>query len=284
MNESLEIKPVSTNTPPWGTYRPTGYKRFLRLLVKLGFSHGVTKRWFQRRWFSSGERTPVDLVYHGVKFRLHPYDNIIETRILLGSRARDDEEIRMLRENLPAGGVFLDVGANIGYYSLMAVACGASLALAVEPIPAAYERLAFNIFANGFQDRIIAIQTALGAERKTVCLTVAEGDLGGSSIVKSEIQGQQLQVPMMQLAEVLAERRIKKVDAMKIDVEGMEDLVLCPFYESAQEVLWPRFVIMEHVHGKDWKQDVLAFMLDRGYEQVGKSRSNVFLRFPRKPA
>ncbi len=284
MNESLEIKPVSTNAPPWGTYRPTGYKRFLRLLVKLGFSHGVTKRWFQRRWFSSGERTPVDLVYHGVKFRLHPYDNIIETRILLGSRARDDQEIRMLLENLPAGGVFLDVGANIGYYSLIAVACGAYRALAVEPIPAAYERLAFNICANGFQDRVIAIQTALGAERKTVCLSVAEGDLGGSSIVKSEIQGQQLQVPMMPLAEVLAERRIMKVDAMKIDVEGMEDLVLCPFYESAQEALWPRFVIMEHVHGKDWKQNVLAFMLDRGYEQVGKNRSNVFLRFPRKPA
>lgn len=259
---------------------PTGYRRLLRFLVALGLAHGPLKRWFYRQWFAAGGETPVDITSHQLKLRVHPWDNTIEGKLLLGSRSRDREELDQLARHLPPGGMFLDVGANIGFYSLVAVARGAARALAVEPLPTAFQRLQFNIRANGFEDRITALQAALGPERKTVSLTEMDGDLGGSSLVKTGLAGRQIEVAMLPLTEALGENGFTKLHAMKIDVEGMEDSVLCPFFETAPRSLWPGFVIMEHIHRGDWKRDVLAKMLAAGYEQIGESRSNVFLRLP----
>jgi FkbM family methyltransferase len=254
-----------------------GYRRFLRRLVKLGLAHGPLKRWFQRQWFAAGPQQPVDIMDRSLKFRVHPWDNTIEGKMLLGSRARDAEELDRMLEHIPSGGTFLDVGANIGYYSLVAVAGGASRALAIEPLPTAFERMLFNIRANGLEGRVIGIQAALGPERGTITVNQRAGDLASSSIVKTELPGHGVQVPMLPLADALTENGFSRVDAMKIDVEGVEDIVLCPFYANASRSLWPRFVIIEHCHRKDWKQDVLAVMLKGGYRQIGENRSNAFL-------
>lgn len=279
----MSIKPTTSAgapPPPWGTYAPRGYRRFLRGLVCLGLARGGLKRWFYRQWTNSGGNTPADVITHGLKLRLHPHDNTTESKLLLGSRSRDRAELSFLTAHLPPGGTFLDVGANIGFYSLIAARLRDTRVVAFEPLPVAFERLQFNIQANGFAHRITALQAALGAERKRVTLTVAEADLGCSSIVKTGIAGRPVEVMMFPLADVLAEQTFTRVDAMKIDVEGMEDSVLCPFFRTAPRVLWPRAVIMEDVHRSDWKEDILSQMRGVGYQQVGRSRSNALLHLP----
>ncbi len=271
--------PSPVNPPPWGTFSPSGYRRFLRSLVALGLARGSLKRWFYREWLRVGGNEPVDVTSHGLKLRLHPWDNTVESKLLLGSRSRDRAELEFLTAHLSPSGTFLDIGANIGFYSLVATARGAARTLAIEPLPSAFERLQFNIRANAFEDHITALQAALGGERGEVTLNMVEGDLGGSSIVKTGLVGRPIQVLMLPLADALAQNGFTQVSAMKIDVEGMEDSVLCPFFKSAPASLWPRRVIMEDVHHRDWKEDVLALMLKAGYEQTGRSRSNVFLRF-----
>lgn len=82
---------------------------------------------------------------------------------------------------------------------------------------------------------------------------------------------------MRPLADVLAEGGIAHVDAMKIDVEGMEDAVLFPFYEKSPRGLWPRLVIIEHTSQKQWKRDILAWMLESGYREIERNRSNAML-------
>lgn len=271
--------PPPTEAPPWGHYQPKGYRRFLQLLVRLGLSHGRLKRFLHRQWFADGPREPVDIVRDGLKLRVHPWDNTVEVKLLFASRARDHEELGFLTRHCPPGGVFLDIGANVGFYSLFLMSRGAGRAVAVEPLPTASARMAFNILANGFADRIHTVRAALGAERASVQITEMPGDLGGSSIVKTGLaDGRSLEVPMLPLLDVLLENGISRVDAMKIDVEGMEDRVLAPFFGSAPRSLWPGAVVIEHTHGEDWEQDILAVMHEAGYREEARSRSNAFLR------
>ena len=60
----------------------------------------------------------------------------------------------------------------------------------------------------------------------------------------------------------------KKIDVLKVDVEGYEDRVLVPFFENAPRGLWPRFVMLEHCNHHLWKQDCLAHLRAVGYEEV----------------
>lgn len=262
--------------PAWGTYAPSGYRRLLRRLATLGVGHGAFKRWLHKQWMRAGAREPVDIAIRGVKFRLQPWDSTIEIKLLLGSGLRDRKELDFLSADLPPDGTFVDVGANVGFYSLMMAARGAARTLAVEPLPSAFQRLQFNVCANRFQDRIVTAQVAVGDARKTALITEAP-DLGSSSLVKTGIAGPQWEVPMVPLVDVLGKYGFTKVDAMKVDVEGMEDAVLCPFFEEAPVSLWPRRLVMEDVHRGNWRQNVVPMVAELGYECAGRSRSNVFL-------
>lgn len=279
----MSLSSATVAPPPWGRYAPTGYRRWLRRLVGLGLAHGPLKRWFYQQWLAAGPREPADIQSHGLKLRVHPWDNTIESKLLLGSRSRDREELDLLARHLPCGGAFVDIGANIGFYSLIAAARGAARVLAVEPLPTAFERLQFNIRANGFENYIVTLPAALGPERKNVTLTEVEGDLGGSSAVNSGLPGRRVDVPMLPLTDALAENGFDRLDALKIDVEGMEDAVLGPFFATAPRTLWPGFVIMEYVHQRSWREDLLAIMTRAGYAETGRNRSNVFLQLRPPP-
>lgn len=268
---------------PWGRFCPRGYRRFLQFLVRLGLSHGWIKGVIQRQWLSAGPREPVDLVRDGLRLRVYPWDNTVEIKLLFASRARDRKELEFLAQHCDARGTFLDVGANVGFYSLAMVSRGAGRVLAVEPLPTAHERMRFNIEANGFAGRIEAVQAALGAETTTVKITEMVGDLGGSSIVRDNLPGRSIEVRMLPLLDLLQEQTIRRVAAMKIDVEGMEDRVLAPFLGTAPRSLWPRAVVIEHSHGEDWQEDVLGLMGEAGYREVRRNRSNAFLLIPEEP-
>jgi FkbM family methyltransferase len=269
---------LDTPMPPWGMYAPEGISKCIRVAVGLGLAHGPVKRMFQWAWSNSTKRQPVDIEYCGVKFRLYPWDNAIEGKMLFGSKMRDKQELYSLRKLADIeGSVFLDIGANIGYYSLIAAAFGIDRILAVEPNPYVYQRLLFNIDANNLQDRVTAIAVALGRSTEDVHLAIAPGDMGGSRIGNARFPGEAVQVPMKPLISLIQEQAVAQIDALKIDVEGMEDEILVPFFESASRSLWPTVVIIEHINQREWTTDILSMMLDNGYMKLGESRSNTIL-------
>lgn len=263
----------------WGARAPRGVGRLLVQARKLGLARGPVKKMMARLWSGLGLPAPVDIRYAGLKFRLHPWDNVVENKMLFGSKLRDWTEIEKLREFAGDGGVFLDIGANIGYYSLMAVHQGAARALAFEPNPVVLSRLRFNIDANQLADRIKALPVALGDRVATMTMLVSDRDMGGSHIGDHrDAPGTPIDVQVKPLGDVLAEEGITRVDAMKIDVEGMEDAVLFPFFETSPRSLWPRLVIIEHTSEKQWKRNVLAWMRESGYREIERNRSNAILR------
>lgn len=75
----------------------------------------------------------------------------------------------------------LDVGGNIGYYTLVAAAGGCSV-VAVEPLTANVGRLFASILANGFEDHVSLFKNAVGKDARLVTLDMNAGNPGASSV------------------------------------------------------------------------------------------------------
>jgi FkbM family methyltransferase len=220
---------------------------------------------------------PVDVDYQGASFRFYHQASATE-RGALFNPAYNLEELDFLRAHIPAGGTFVDVGANVGTYALvLARHVGPTgKAIAIEPHPVTHARLAFNRAASGLTQAILVAAAAGPADGELMIET--DGDnLGASHIVGAAASGNAIKVPSLRLQRIVEDAGASRVDALKIDVEGFEDRVLTGFFREAPQALWPRAVVIEHLSRDEWQQDCIADMLARGYSIAGKTRSNTFL-------
>jgi FkbM family methyltransferase len=150
----------------------------------------------------------------------------------------EPDETPFFRGLLRPGDVFLDVGANVGYYALMAAEiCGRGGQVhAFEPIPANCAVLRQNAAINGLTNLTVN-QVALTdgqAEQVTLYLRQSGSNSGWASIAPSPRRGNQpLVVPATSLDRYVAERGLGAVALVKLDCEGAESLVL----RGARELL-----------------------------------------------
>ena len=268
------------NLTAWGALQPRGVDRLILLAAKAGLGRGKLKRLINRLWQARNERKAVDIDYHGIKLRLHPWDNTIEAKILFSSRLREGEELQQIKQNVGKG-AFVDIGANVGYYSLMACKQGYEQVLAFEPNPLMYGRMQYNFSVNAVDRKVSSFQVALGDRDGNVELVIAPtGDMGGTHVADVAPAGpaqETVSVPMKALYEVLSEHGVSSIGAMKIDVEGFEDSVLFPFFDHAPRALWPKLIVIEHTSQKSWSRDILSWMLDNGYSVSAQNKGNTIL-------
>lgn len=130
------------------------------------------------------------------------------------------EEMAFVGHFLQPGDLFLDVGANVGSYSILAAASGANV-IAAEPLPATFRHLEMNVLLNRFQSTVklmnIGLADQAGELRFTDALdtmnhVLAEGELASSVSVRVDT------------IDNLIGSAIPTV--IKIDVEGYETAVL----------------------------------------------------------
>ena len=220
---------------------------------------------------------PVDVNYQGASFRFYHQASATE-RGALFNPDYNLEELDFLRANTPIGGVFVDVGANVGTYAMvLARYVGKNgKVIAVEPHPITHARLAFNNAASRYtQTRLVA--AAVSDSDGELMIETDGGNLGASHIVTGTAGAGAIKVPALRLQRILDEAGVTRIDAFKIDIEGFEHRALIPFFEQAPQTLWPRAVVIEHLSRDEWRQDCIADMVSRGYREAGRTRSNTFL-------
>jgi hypothetical protein len=64
---------------------------------------------------------------------------------------------------------------------------------------------------------------------------------------------------------------------LKIEVEGVEDVILAPFFRDAAKSLWPRLLIIEDTSNL-WQLDLLSETSALGYSVAARTKLNVLLR------
>ena len=242
----------------------------------------------------------LDVVRWGLRMRLHPRRNGCEKNALFTPQMYEPaERVELAAEiekakaanqsdNQGAGRafVFIDVGANVGLFSLFVAARAGPNAqiLAIEPEPQNLERLRFNIAANpGIPIRVVPL--ALGEKKGLVALEIDDRDRGGTRTrALTSMEGGKLNaeshaplVDCCTLLDLLRQEEISHIDALKIDVEGAEDRVLEPFFRDAPQTLRPNLIIIED--GRDsWRSDLFSVFSQCGYTIATRTKLNVALR------
>jgi len=116
---------------------------------------------------------------------------------------------------------FVDVGANVGSYTLLASAVAGARAVCFEPVPQTYDRLALNLAINHLQDRVQHFNQGIGDCSGLLRFTTDENCMN-HVLAPDETAEHVIEVPVVSLDAALTAMPAM----MKIDVEGYETMVL----------------------------------------------------------
>lgn len=191
-------------------------------------------------------RDPVVEDVLGFQMKLDPAE-CVDGSLLFAPQVYDWREREFLMGQLRRGDVFLDVGANIGFYSL----CMSRLVgpegkvLAIEADPDTFLRLSENVTINDARN-IQTLPKGVADERQTLRLhRNTTGNRGGNSFLPESPRSESVMVPCFPLHEILEDAQIRRVAAAKFDIEGMEYKVLTAFFQSAPVTLHPKAIVLE---------------------------------------
>ena len=279
---------LSSNDPsPFGRFAPTaGFRRLLEFAQRA--PHNVLGKQLAhaaRSLYLLRAPSPVDVTVGGIRLRSYLRENTCERKFVFTPWRFDPLELEAMAESLPVDGVFVDVGANVGIYTLTAaLRLGRhGRIIALEPYGLAHQRLLFNIDATraGRADwpRIDVLQLGIADRDGVHELRIDGGNLGGGSIAAGAARfsergsEESLAIRCKPLLQVLDECGVDRLDVLKIDIEGAEDLALQPFLAQAPETRLPRRLIVENSDHL-WKGDLRAAFTARGYVAQRRSRLN----------
>jgi FkbM family methyltransferase len=260
---------TTSDTQTWGAAAPSG---LFRAFLEQARSRN-SKAWSRMASLLAPEAVDVERL--GFRARLHPKDNLSEKRILYTPGRFDPVELAHLSSRIGPDFTFVDLGANCGGYTLHLAAKAPASArfFAIEAQPEMARRFRFNLGANAFAASVQLDEVAISDKRGDISFTINTHNRGESGL---EGQGESISVPALPLADYLAERPIERLDAMKIDVEGLEHRILTSFFAAAPKSCWPRCLIVEQLFSTPEK-DPVALAVSLGYHVERDLGRNVIL-------
>ena len=205
LTEDHRLTPDNDPTPaPFGAFAPNAAQAAI-----ISMAHGSRlKRGAFRpmlsRLVNLLRAGPVDVQYQGASFRFYHQASATE-RGALFNPAYNLEELDFLRAHVPAGGVFVDVGANVGTYAMALarhVGAGGKV-IAIEPHPVTHARLPSTTLLRPSQVRLVA--AAAGPADGELMIETDGENLGASHIVSGEASGKAIKVPSLRLQRILEE-------------------------------------------------------------------------------
>ena len=229
-----------------------------------------------------GLRPPSLRAPYGVRLTYVPeiaHDVMVRDTVLRGRF--EEMKCQILRSLTPAGGVFIDVGANIGYFSLMASRWVGpdGRVCAIEAVPSTYALLAHNIELNRASN-VTSVQAAGGA-RPGLQAMVRDADSGRSRLSPDGTGTHTVSVTTID--DLVSEHGLHRVDIIKTDLEwadfqvilGAQATIACHRPAIWLETLWL------NRHGGSIAA-VVAFLADLGYGclQMMSERSTDLLCLP----
>ncbi|MGZ4787898.1 MAG: FkbM family methyltransferase [Terriglobales bacterium] len=165
----------------------------------------------------------------GLRMQVDPRDPIGQAIYLYG--CYDYPVTKLVESLIEPGMVFFDIGANAGLFSLLA-ATKCERVYAFEPLPSNLRRMRRNIKINGLRN-VSILEKAVGDREATATLYVPESDNSGLASLTYMAGAKSIEVPVITLDKFVQQKRLARVDLMKIDIEGAEVMA----FEGAGELL-----------------------------------------------
>jgi FkbM family methyltransferase len=163
----------------------------------------------------------------------------------------EPQETSLVQSILRPGMSFVDVGANWGYFTLLAANLVGTRGrvLSLEPDPRLFPILQGNVDRSGLK-QVTALQLAAAKEAGTLTLVGYTEDGGnfGISRIAAHTDGQErmFQVSAHSLDYILRQHQLSPVDLMKMDIEGAEAFALAGLEESLATGKIKRLILELH--------------------------------------
>lgn len=186
----------------------------------------------------------------------------------------EEKTLKFILNHLSNGGVFVDVGANIGGYTVRAAKV--ARVYAFEPDPRNFKLLELNVKINKIESNVKAFQKAVGGYLGKAKLTLSNFH-GRHSLLHTHVKSQQqkysiIDVDMVTLDYILAAEEY--IDIIKIDVEGAEPLVL----KGASNILKKtNIVIIEATYSPSFYR-CLSFLTKYSFKPLKIGNNVAFIR------
>lgn len=150
------------------------------------------------------------------------FDDKIQEMIYFGTYER--QELKFLRSYIQRGWVCLDVGANIGFYTLnLSKLVGETgKVYAIEPSPGNFNKLEENISINNLSNCVtsnIALSSTIG---DCIFSVSPSQNSGWGRLGKWQSAQSEVLVNVSTLDQFVQDKSISKIDFLKIDIEGHE--------------------------------------------------------------
>lgn len=205
-------------------------------------------------------RVPNEIVHiknkHGIQYKLDPSDHVMKQIYQRG--VYENNTLRHLLRLIKPSDTFVDVGANIGAYSLaLSRHLKTGKIIAFEPNPKALEFLEENIRLNKLKN-ITVNKLGLSDQKETAVLYSTS--LATASINKHQETGHQDTIHLTTLDSYCEENKIEEINVLKIDIEGHEFKAL----QGAKNII------------NNSKKMILIMEIDDNCLNVGISKNELF--------
>lgn len=182
------------------------------------------------KWQIGSRLVPGAIVYEWVnqsKFLVETGEAGLTGNIYTG--LHEFADMGFLLHYLRPEDLFVDVGANVGSYTILACAAVGAKGIAFEPVPSTYEKLVQNLHINYLGDKVESVNSGVGAGPGTIAFT-SDSDTTNHVVASGERYENTVTVNVTALDAALAGQFPSLI---KIDVEGYETPVL----EGARQTL-----------------------------------------------
>jgi FkbM family methyltransferase len=255
--------------PGWLPYGSSFGNRVLRPIYQATIGHEIIN--FETEDGFSIYADPIDSVGSNLCFSYQFYDI---------------KEKNILSKYLNSDSIMFDIGANVGIYSLWASRTinNHKNIISIEADPETFGLLQKNMKANNISSRLINI--GVGDSEKLLPFYVNnDNNLGGNSFLCTSHESRKLaNIETKALLDIALEFDIKKIDFIKIDIEGMEYKVMKKFFSDCIKLGYPlpKFILIE-IAGGPKGGDVLHVknirkLFDKHFYQIIYDKNNTLYR------
>lgn len=223
------------------------------------------------------EPIQIEKSVFGKRMRLRT-DDLIGRALIFTPNYYDREERRLISSIIKPGDYVVDVGANIGTYTLILAGLvgtnGCVDAIEAEKLNA--EELRHNVQLNQMT-HVVIHEVGISDKPEILQLLLnTTGNAGGHSFFNQpHIAEPQIQlIRCVPLSDIIQNRRPK---FMKLDIEGFEYRALRALFHDRSKNLWPQYLMVEDNPTRR-ENDAIKLCIENGYDEFATVRPNVFLR------
>lgn len=197
----------------------------------------------------------------------------------------ENEEINFVKSKIHNNFIFVDIGANMGLYTMNVAnelnKYPNAKIVSIEPNLINFKRLKQNLkillkkIPRIFH-QVNLENCSIGNTNSSIRLYIGH-DHAVSSHNNSFKNQEYVKIKQKKLITIVKKNKIKNITIVKIDIEGYEDRALINYFKSVKKSLFPEHIIIEHSNKKLWKEDVINNLVQIGYSKNWSNHNNTIL-------